>query len=146
MMANDTPRLHTPAVEEILQKAMLTSPGDVTCAAMLDAMRVAASVRVEEVASKRQREEYEHAPSLAVQCAQLDEPEKGRRWLASLIDEYRRSNARSRPCRGAHEGLDGAWGKRGVESCFMKGILSCPHTASYFTVIRQGVAFRSNSA
>lgn len=90
LISGDAPRLHTPTVREILRVAALAPPDEAMRTAMIEALRAASRARVEGVASKKRRGQYEHAASLAVQCAHVDGSEEGRAWLEALIDAHRR--------------------------------------------------------
>jgi hypothetical protein len=84
------PRLDTPAVVDVLRAAGV--PGTISPAVRstaLEALRTAASLRVEGVLREKRRRHYTHAALLVGCCVELD-PEGSARWVVGVRERGRR--------------------------------------------------------
>ncbi|MBM4364434.1 MAG: hypothetical protein FJ104_17280, partial [Deltaproteobacteria bacterium] len=87
----DEPRLITPAVDPLLERAGADRISDpASRAAALAAMRKAAESRIEGVTAGKRRRHYGHAAELVATCVTCDGTGETARWAASLRAEYRR--------------------------------------------------------
>ena len=95
--AEGQPALRTPTLDALLQVAGLRPPADPARAApLIEAMRTAATRRIDGVTANARRHHYAHAAALAVQCARADGSPAGVAWLRALQLTYRRYPSLSR--------------------------------------------------
>lgn len=103
---DSTPRLPMPSISELLEVANPGSRLDNRARSlMLDAMRTAASKRVEGILGNKRRRHYSHAAALVACCLELaprvDKSKAVSRWVESFRREYSRFYAFQRELREA---------------------------------------------
>ncbi len=97
---SDEPRLLTPQISMLLERAAVVVPPDIeTRTSVLKAMRKAAERRIKGVTDNKRRRHYGHAASLAAACLAVDKTPAAAEWMAVLRDEYRRFPALQREFR-----------------------------------------------
>jgi len=101
-MDADRAKLRTPTIKALLQTADVNAPEAAQLrASMIEAMRAAAQKRIEGVTGSKRRRHYDHAASLAVQCARAEGSPEGETWLRELMHQYRRYPALMREFKAA---------------------------------------------
>ncbi len=87
----EAPRLATPEVDALLERAGVTSISDAAArATVLAAMKEAAESRVAGVTAQKRRSHYGHVAGLVATCVACDTTSETTRWALALQAEYKR--------------------------------------------------------